>query len=169
MERYINKDVVLRLPEGKTLREIRWISIWCRQMKLNYGELAITRNLVIPQPIEISPLTQLAHGVRSGPITIIDAQTFLVPEFSYDGLGPAAYFWLTRSSLGLSANGLRLKDENGSAAPLHKYNGETVVISLPEDYTIYDFDYFGVWAKDFQVVSARTIIYQFARNTWALY
>ena len=47
--------------------------------------------------------------------------------------------------------GLRLKDENGSPNPLRRYTGETVVISLPDDKTIYDFDWLGVWCEEFNV------------------
>lgn len=163
LEKYLDKDIVLRLPEGKTLREINWLWVWSRQTKENLGEIVISRQLIIPRPLEIDPLSQLAHGVRSGPITIVDAQTFLVPDFHYDGLRPEAFFWLSRGSLGLSASGLRLKEENGSAGPLHKYNGETVVISLPDDLTIYDFDFFGVWRKKFQVNFGQTRISQAAK------
>lgn len=163
LERYVDKDIVLRLPEGKTLREINWLCVWSRQRRENSGEIMIGRNLPIPRPLEIAPLSQLAHGLKSGPITIVDAQTFLVPDFHYDGLGPAAYFWLTRGGQGLSANGLRLKDENGSSNPLRKYTGETVVISLPDELTIYDFDFFGVWCKEFQVNFGQTRIPQSAK------
>lgn len=151
LERYAERDVVLRLPEGKTLREIQWLSIWSRQAQLSLAEIHLSRQLLIPRPLEIGPLSELAHGVRSGPITIVDAQTFLVPDFHYDGLGPAAYFWLTRGSQGLAPNGLRLKDENGSSNVLRKYQGETLVISLPDELTIYDFDFFGVWCRQFSV------------------
>lgn len=164
LERYQDKDVVLRLPEGRTLREINWLSVWSRQTKQNLGEIMIPRQqLVIPRPLEISSFSQLAHGLKSGPITIVDAQTFLVPDFHYDGLGPAAYFWLTRGPQGLTANGLRLKDENGSGQALKKYSGETVVITLPEELTIYDFDWFGVWCKEFQVNFGQTRIPQLAK------
>ncbi|GLJ59614.1 hypothetical protein SUGI_1515880 [Cryptomeria japonica] len=164
LERYADKDVVLRLPEGRTLREINWLSVWSRQTKQNLGEILIPRQqLVIPRPLEIGGFSQLAHGLKSGPITIVDAQTFLVPDFHYDGLGPAAYFWLTRGSQGLQATGLRLKDENGSGQALKKYVGETVVITLPEELTIYDFDWFGVWCKEFQVNFGQTRIPQLAK------
>lgn len=163
LERYADKDVVLRLPEGKTLREINWICVWSRLRKENLGHILISKSLVIPRPLEIGALSQLAHGLKSGPITVVDAQTFLVPDFHYDGLGPAAFFWLTRGASGLTANGLRLKDENGSATPLRKYAGETVVITLPEELTIYDFDFFGVWCKEFQVNFGQTRIPQAAK------
>lgn len=44
-----------------------------------------------------------------------------------------------------------MKDENGSPAPLRRYSGETVVISLPDDKTIYDYDWLGVWCQEFNV------------------
>ena len=93
---YTNQNIVLRLPEGKTLRHINWFSIWCREFKVNFGDISIPRNLDIPSPVEIPSLSRLAHDVKSGPITIVDAQTFLIPNFHYDGEGPAGYWWVTR-------------------------------------------------------------------------
>jgi hypothetical protein len=147
---YSNQNIVLRLPEGKTLRDIKWLSVWCREFKVNFGDLLIPRNLAVPSPVEIPALSRLAHGVSSSPITIVDAQTFLIPNFQYDGQGPAGYWWATRGQR-QGPKGLRLKDENGSPAPLRKYTGETVVISLPDDKTVYDFDWLGVWCEEFNV------------------
>ncbi len=93
---YSNQNIVLRLPEGKTLRDIKWLSVWCREFKVNFGDLLIPRNLAVPSPVEIPALSRLAHGVSSSPITIVDAQTFLIPNFQYDGQGPAGYWWATR-------------------------------------------------------------------------
>lgn len=117
------------------------------------------QNLIIPTPVEIRPLSQLAHGLKSGPITIVDAQTFLITDFHYDGLGPAGYWWATPGARS-SSSGIQLKDENGSAKPLRRYNGETVVISLPQGSTIYDFDWLGVWCSEFQVDFGSTRIPQ---------
>ncbi|XP_074605545.1 protein Skeletor, isoforms B/C-like [Brevipalpus obovatus] len=156
---YYNKDVVLRLPEGKTLQDITWISIWSRKMRKNYGYLMMPQNLMIPTPVEIRPLSQLAHGLKSGPITIVDAQTFLITDFHYDGLGPAGYWWATPGARP-SSSGIQLKDENGSNKPMRRYNGETVVISLPQGSTIYDFDWLGVWCSEFQVDFGSTRIPQ---------
>ena len=157
LERYLGRDIVLRLPEGKTLREIHWLSIWSRQLRASVGDIAVPRSpsaLSIPRPLEIRPLGgRLEHGLRSGPITIVDAQTLLVPDFHYDGLGPDAHFWMSRGAAGLAEgpHSLKLKDENGSGKPLRKYTGETIVISLPDELTIYDFDLFGVWCRQFSV------------------
>lgn len=98
MGAYSNQNIVLRLPEGKTLRDIKWLSVWCREFKVNFGDIPIQRSLAIPSPVEIPALSRLAHGVKSSPITIVDAQTFLIPNFHYDGEGPAGYWWVTRGA-----------------------------------------------------------------------
>ena len=41
-----------------------------------------------------------------------------------------------------------MKDENGSDKPLRRYNRETIVISLPENKTIWDYDWFGVYCEE---------------------
>lgn len=43
---------------------------------------------MIPQPVEIGRIPTKDHGVSSGPVMVVDTQTLLVPEFTYDGLGP---------------------------------------------------------------------------------
>ncbi|RWS12065.1 protein Skeletor: isoforms D/E-like protein, partial [Dinothrombium tinctorium] len=154
---YRNKNLVLRLPEGNTVRDLKWFSVWCRKAKVNFGDVPIPRNLVVPTPVEIAPLSQLAHGLKSGPVTIVDAQTFLIPDFHYDGLGPAAYWWATKGPR-QGPGGVHLDDENGSQKKLRRYAGETVVISLPEGKTIWDFDFFGVWCVEFQVDFGHTRI-----------
>ena len=150
MSDYKEKDIVIRLPEGRTIRDIRWLSIWSRQVHANLGHVFISPDIPIPRPLELPPLTGFAHGIRSGPISIIDAQTILVTDFVYDGLGPAGYWWVTRGTR-QSPQGHRLKDENDTPKPLRQYNGESFLIRLPDTKTVYDFDWFGVYCEEFQV------------------
>lgn len=147
---YKEKDIVIRLPEGRTVRDLKWLSIWSRQVHANLGHVFIPPNVDVPSPLELPPLTGLAHGVRSGPISIIDAQTILVTDFWYDGEGPAGYWWVTRGAR-QSPQGLRLKDENDTPRPLRAYRGEAFLIRLPDSKTVYDFDWFGVYCEEFQV------------------
>ncbi|OQR75416.1 protein Skeletor [Tropilaelaps mercedesae] len=85
---YRNKDLVIRLPDNKSVRNIRWISVWCKKFSANFADLYLPRNLQIPKPVTVEKLPTWDHGVTSGPVTIIDSQTFLVPGIMYDGLGP---------------------------------------------------------------------------------
>ena len=36
---YTGKNIVLTLPGGKTLRNVKWISVWCRAFDVNFGEV----------------------------------------------------------------------------------------------------------------------------------
>ncbi|KPU79198.1 uncharacterized protein Dana_GF17471, isoform B [Drosophila ananassae] len=147
--RYRNKDITLSLPEGKTLRDIKWFSVWCDEFAVNFGDVAIPANLDFPRPQKISALRGV-HGVASDNIVIVDAQTLLVPNFSYDGEAPDAKFWVGRGQRP-TPEGLRIPDENGKENPLRRYERKTIVLTLPEDLTIFDIGHFGVWCEAFTV------------------
>lgn len=55
---------------------------------------------------------RLAHGLRSGNITILDARTFYIPNLHYDGKGPDAYFWVGNGSEP-SEHGVKVPNEIG--------------------------------------------------------
>lgn len=86
-KRYRGKDINLTLPEGKTLRDIKWFSIWCEEYAVNFGDVKIPKNLEHPAPHKIEPLKGV-HQISSDNIVIVDAQTLLIPHFSYDGEAP---------------------------------------------------------------------------------
>lgn len=87
IKRYRNKDVTLSLPEGKTLRDVKWFAVWCDEFEVNFGDVTIPKTLEYPRPHKISALNGV-HGVTSDNIVIVDAQTILIPNFSYDGEAP---------------------------------------------------------------------------------
>jgi len=149
IKRYRNKDVTLSLPEGKTLRDIKWFAVWCDDFEVNFGDVSIPKTLEFPRPHKISALNGV-HGVSSDNIVIVDAQTILIPNFNYDGEAPDAKFWVGRGATP-SSNGIRIPDENGREAPLAKYDKKTVVLTLPGDLTVFDIGHFGVWCEAFTV------------------
>ena len=85
--RYRNKDITLSLPEGISLKDIKWFSVWCDEFAVNFGDVTIPSNLDFPRPQKIGNLNGV-HDVKSDNIVIVDAQTLLVPNFSYDGEAP---------------------------------------------------------------------------------
>lgn len=87
LRRYRTKDVTLSLPEGQTLRDIKWFAVWCDEFSVNFGDVKIPKNLNFPKPHKIDALSGV-HGVASDNIVVVDAQTLLVPNFSYDGEAP---------------------------------------------------------------------------------
>lgn len=87
LRKYRHKDITLSLPEGKTLRDFKWFSVWCDDFSVNFGDITIPKNLDYPRPQKVGALKGV-HGVSSESIVIVDAQTLLIPNFSYDGEAP---------------------------------------------------------------------------------
>lgn len=54
---------------------------------MNFGDIKIPRNFDSPKPQKLKGLSGI-HGVSSEPIVLVDAQTLLIPNFSYDGEAP---------------------------------------------------------------------------------
>lgn len=61
-----------------------------------------------------------------------------------------AKFWVGRGHRP-SPQGLRIPDENGKESPLRRYDRKTIVLTLPDDLTIFDIGHFGVWCEAFTV------------------
>lgn len=94
--------------------------------------------------IQLEPFKQLAHGLRSGPIIIVDKKTFFIPNLHYDGKGPDAHFWVGKGKEP-SPSGSLVRDEKGSDKTISAYTGQNLYITLPGELTIDQIDYFGVW------------------------
>ncbi|XP_014486776.1 PREDICTED: protein Skeletor, isoforms B/C [Dinoponera quadriceps] len=149
LKRYRKKGVTLTLPDGKTLNNIKWFSVWCDEFSVNFGDVKIPRGFDYPKPQKLKALNGI-HGVSSEPIVIVDAQTFLIPSFSYDGEAPDAKFWVGAGSSPTS-QGIRVPDENGKEQPLRRYDRKTIVLTLPADLTIHQLGHFGIWCEAFAV------------------
>ena len=50
LQRMKNEDVLLKLPHGMKMRDVRWLSIWCRRFTVNYGDVYLPDNIQIPRP-----------------------------------------------------------------------------------------------------------------------
>lgn len=90
LKKYRNKDITLTLPEGKTLRDVSWFSVWCDEFSVDFGNVVINKNLDFPRPQKVGALKGI-HAVQSDNIVIVDAQTLLIPNFSYDGVAPGMF------------------------------------------------------------------------------
>lgn len=66
--------------------------------QVNFGHVYIPANLKVPKARVLTEFSRLAHGLRSGTITILDSKTFYIPNLHYDGAGPDAYFWVGNGS-----------------------------------------------------------------------
>ncbi|XP_059469752.1 protein Skeletor, isoforms B/C isoform X2 [Neocloeon triangulifer] len=149
LRKYNDEHITLSLPEGKTLNSIKWFSVWCEDFSVNFGDVRIPKGFQYPKPLKLGSLSGI-HHVSSDPVVIVDAQTFLVPNFSYDGEAPDAKFWVGSGEKPTS-QGIKVADENGHFEPLGKYDGKTLVITLPGGLTVHEIGHFGVWCEAFAV------------------
>ncbi|XP_038117361.1 protein Skeletor, isoforms B/C isoform X2 [Culex quinquefasciatus] len=144
-----NSDIILKLPMGKRIRDIRWLSVWCRRFTVDFGEIFIPPGLEVPKPRVLPEFKRLAHGLRSSNISILDAKTFYIPNLHYDGAGPDAYFWVGNGSEP-NIMGIKVPNEIGSLEPLRGYQGEDIEIQLPGNLTMYDIDWLAVWCVEYR-------------------
>ncbi|XP_063979976.1 protein Skeletor, isoforms B/C isoform X2 [Diachasmimorpha longicaudata] len=149
LHRYKKQSITLTLPEGKTLNNVKWFAIWCDDFSVNFGDVRIPRAFDYPKPQKLAPLNGV-HGVSSEPVVVVDAQTLLIPGFSYDGEAPDAKFWVGAGPHP-SSQGIRVPDENGKINPLRRYDRKTIVLTLPDDLTVHELGHFGVWCEAFTV------------------
>ncbi|GBP44118.1 hypothetical protein EVAR_81439_1 [Eumeta japonica] len=112
--------------------------------QVNFGDVFIDPNLEPPRARVLPEFKRLAHGLRSGNISVLDAKTFYIPNLHYDGAGPDAYFWVGNGSEP-NEYGTKVPNEMGSLHPLRGYQGEDIEIQLPGKMTAYDIDWLAVW------------------------
>ncbi|XP_065078550.1 protein Skeletor, isoforms B/C isoform X1 [Ochlerotatus camptorhynchus] len=144
-----NSNVVLKLPMGKRIRDIRWLSVWCRRFTVDFGDVFIPPGLDVPKPRVLPEFKRFAHDLRSSNISILDAKTFYIPNLHYDGAGPDAYFWVGNGSEP-NIMGIKVPSESGSLDRLRGYHGEDIEIQLPGNLTVYDIDWLAIWCIEYR-------------------
>lgn len=88
--------------------------------------------------------SNFSHDI-SGTLTVLDDRTLQMTNFSYDGGGPAVYFYLGTD--GNYRNGVAV----GPMLNGRQYNNETLTIPLPDNITLDDFNGVSVWCDLFSI------------------
>lgn len=92
---------------------------------MNFGDVYIPANLKVPKARVLPEFSRLAHGLRSGNITILDSKTFYIPNLHYDGAGPDAYFWVGNGSEPTTF-GIKVPNERKRCVPFTYCFGITI-------------------------------------------
>ena len=142
-------------------------------MKEHYGEVRIPVGFDYPRPQRLSALSGI-HKVSSDKVYVVDAQTFLIPNFTYDGAAPGYYyynykynsffsFYIIYTFIKIDAFfwvgtgpkpgqvGVKVPDENGKLDILRRYDTKTLVLTLPGDLTVFDIEWLSIWCQAFGV------------------
>jgi hypothetical protein len=96
-----NFNRVKKFPPGQKISNESELfqnpDVRCRAFDVNFGEVTFPERLDYPRPQKISAFNGI-HNVKSGRVVVVDAQTFLIPNFSYDGTAPDAHFWVGKGT-----------------------------------------------------------------------
>jgi len=79
-----------------------------------------------------------------GTMTLVDDRTIRITNFTYDGGGPAVYFYIGTDGGYSSRQGGR---PIGPMLNGRIYNNETITLTLPADVTLDDFNGISVWCE----------------------
>ncbi|CAB4068326.1 Putative epidermal cell surface receptor [Lepeophtheirus salmonis] len=121
--------------------------------------------------ISLGEFETLYHNVK-GHVYAYNESTLFIQDFSYDGTGPDAYFWIGINSPTPNSDGLLIQypdnGENDSSssgyevdAPvLGAYDKENIVLRLPEGITADQLKWISVWCRAFAVDFGHLIIPQ---------
>ena len=99
------------------------------------------------------------HGI-SGNIYALGTKRLLVEDFKYDGTGPDAFFWAGTEGLKPGPEGILLAHpfrgkfydyEDFDAPVLKRFEGETVILTLPENVQVGDLKWISVWCRQFAI------------------
>lgn len=156
LARYYNEDVWLTLPEGKRISRIKWLAVYDIDSQNTFGDVYIPDEFSAPAVQSIGPLAG-TNAVSSGPVQFLDASTFLIPEFRYDGSGEEVYFW---SGVGPqpSSRGFKIPDEYGYLEPIGAYSGEDVRLQLPGGKTAFEVNWVSVYDRAAQRPLAAALV-----------
>lgn len=131
---YIKRDGIICFSYSTIAQNHRKFSFF----QVDFGEVLIPPMLDVPRPRVLPEFKRLAHGLRSGNISVLDAKTFYIPNLHYDGAGPDAYFWVGNGSEP-NIMGIKVPNELGSYEVLRGYQGEDIEIQLPGNLTVCEY------------------------------
>ncbi|XP_072047947.1 protein Skeletor, isoforms B/C-like [Amphiura filiformis] len=93
---YTNEDIIVTLPEGTTINDFKWISVWCRQAVANFGHVVIPDTFQAPAEHNLGQMLGFAvplHAVTADAVYVVDMKTLRIENLNYDGLAPDTHYW----------------------------------------------------------------------------
>ena len=142
LRQYMGEDILISVPDDKTIPEFKWLAVWDVQEQKSYGDVQIPAQFDPPKQQLLGELLQTYHGVKSSDIKVIDAKTFRIPNFNFDGAADAI-FWAGIGQVP-SSHGLQVPTETGYDK-LNRYTGQILTLRLPGETTVLDIDWLCVW------------------------
>ncbi|XP_030841370.1 protein Skeletor, isoforms B/C [Strongylocentrotus purpuratus] len=144
---YSNVDITVTLPSSKTVSNLAWISVWCRQFGVDFGHVSFPSAFVPPSPYDLGALgfSPRVHGTSATAVVVLDPKKIRFENLNYDGLGPDAYFWVGPGDTPNNDGDYKIPDETGSLQIIKSYSGVNVTVTLLDNITVADIGHIGLW------------------------
>ncbi|XP_042900194.1 protein Skeletor, isoforms B/C [Parasteatoda tepidariorum] len=144
LQRYVNADVTLRLPDNRKLSTVKWLAVWDLRDHNNLADVYIPEGLEAPSPQMISELSRNSHGVQCEGVVVQDSKTITILNLQYNGNDSDVFFWV---GVGPQPTpfGTKVPDENGYLNGLTPYSGKDVHLLLPGKMTMDDVDWLSIY------------------------
>lgn len=147
LNRYNNQDITIRIPDDKKINSLKWLSIWDIRDNRNFADIYIPDGFNPPSPQKIAEFSRESHGVKSGPLIVVDSKRMKIENLFYDGSSSSAYFWVGTGPVP-APSGKKIPDDLGYLEPIGKYDGETITLNLPGEITIFEIDWIAIWDEE---------------------
>uniref|UniRef100_A0A131YTZ5 Chitin-binding protein n=1 Tax=Rhipicephalus appendiculatus TaxID=34631 RepID=A0A131YTZ5_RHIAP len=162
--RYAGQNVTLSLHQGASWDQYEWLSIYCIKASQDFAHIRIPDKLSVPLAQEVTPyfgkllgnLNTGIHGV-GGKLYVASADTLVLQDFTYDGMGPDAHFLIGTTDKA-DGSGTVIDNQADSATPLSAYSKSTFELKLPAGKKITDYRWFSVYCKKAQTSFAHVDI-----------
>ncbi|XP_033633093.1 protein Skeletor, isoforms B/C-like [Asterias rubens] len=145
---YDNDLLVLTVPGYEPISAYRYIAVWNRQDQgESFGVVSIPESFVPPAPYSLGVLTGTAHDFYSSNVIILDAKTVRFVGLSYDGQGPATFFWAGNTTVP-DENGTRLIWKDTASQQVERsFQLELIDVTLPVGMTVTNITHISMWCE----------------------
>ncbi|KAH6926015.1 hypothetical protein HPB50_012954 [Hyalomma asiaticum] len=143
LKAYRNQTVVLKLTPGYSITDFKWFSVYDRKAKRSFAHVVIPANLPLPRSMTVATHLVGDHANVTA-IIIEDQSTLLLKNFYFDGSVPDTYFLVGKGDKPGPSSGVKIPDEKGRKHALGMYAGANLRLTLPENMTVDDIDWFAV-------------------------
>jgi len=158
LQRYLNSEFTLTLPNGKQVDQIKWFAVYDLTEYEAYGALYIPDGFEPPWKQVLSHLEGKSNGVEADQVEVLDSKTLMLKEFYYDGKGGKGIHFYVGRGPQPSSKGTVVPNELGYMEPLRKYHKEDIKLQLPGTTTIKDVRWISVYDIDYQKDLGHVII-----------
>ncbi|XP_077522766.1 protein Skeletor, isoforms B/C-like [Amblyomma americanum] len=145
LARYDKKTIIIRLENSKTIRDYRYLAVYCPQSSTILAHVKIPAGLDYPKPAIVATHVSGAHNTSVKAIVVEDKKTLVLRSFYYDASASDAYFLVGKEGASAGRRGAIVQKRTIIRTGRPKeYTNAHLSLTLPGNATVDDIDWFSV-------------------------